>query len=36
MAISEYVLSEKVDPKEINGKNNIKDNRKLQKFDKDN
>lgn len=36
MAISEYVLSEKVDPKEINGKNDIKDNRKLLKFDKDN
>lgn len=36
MAISEYVLSEKVDPKEINGKNNIKDNRKLLEFDKDN
>ena len=36
MAISEYVLSEKVDPKEINGKNIIKDNRKLLKFDKDN
>ena len=36
MAISEYVLSEKVDPKQINGKNNIKDNRKLLEFDKDN
>ena len=36
MAISEQVLSGKVDPKEINGKNNIKDNRKLLKFDKDN
>ena len=36
MAISEYVLSEKVDPKEINGKNNIKDNWKLLKFDKNN
>ena len=36
MAINEYVLSEKVDPKQINGKNNIKDNRKLLEFDKDN
>ena len=36
MAISKYVLSEKVDPKQINGKNNIKDNRKLLEFDKDN
>ena len=36
MALSQYVPSEKVDPKEINGKNNIKDNRKLLKFDKDN
>ena len=36
MAISEYVLSEKVEPKQINGKNNINDNRKLLEFDKDN
>ena len=36
MAISEYVLSEKADPNQINDKNNIKDNRKLLKFDKDN